>query len=108
MEELLIELFEDLEIELKDEQGYSETLLKSKIKNAVREVKSLRNYPDGYSEELILADMDKLYSKIRARALYDYNKVGSEDESEHDENGTKRSWKSKDALYPIIPFCTVI
>lgn len=108
MEELLEELFEDLKIELESDKGFSEALLKSKIKSAVREVKSLRKYPEYYDDETILSDLESLYSKIRGRALYDYNKIGAEDETSHSENGTRREWKEKDSLYPIIPFSKVI
>lgn len=103
------ELIEDLTIELSlsDEQ-FNPNLLTQKVKNALREVKSARNYPDTYTEEKIASDMEKYYSQARAIALYDYNKIGSDFEESHSENGISYSYSDRDKLFAgIIPLARV-
>lgn len=103
------ELIEDLTIELSitDEQFNSE-LLTQKVRNALREVKSARNYPDTYTDEKIASDMEKYYSQARAIALYDYNKIGYDYEDSHSENGISNSFSDRDKLFAgIIPLARV-
>ncbi len=105
------ELFEDLAVELQaDEEGgiFSETLLKQKIKSAIREVKGKRRYPATYTENMISADMDKYYSNIRNIALYDYNTIGSEGESQHSEDSIQRTMVDRNTLFSgIVPLAVL-
>lgn len=80
--------------------------LSSKIKNAVREIKRIRNYQPHHTKEFIEKDMEAFYSNIRELALYDYNQVGGEGQISHSENGTSRTWKDrKECFNDIAAFC---
>ena len=81
--------------------------LSSKIKNALREVRAKRNYPEHFSDEKIQKDLEKYYSNIRELALYDFNQSGAEGQMSHNENGTNRTWKSRnDCLIGVFAYCS--
>lgn len=107
MESLLNEILEDLGKELELSEGDSKiAALTSKIKNAIREVRLKRNYPEHFTEEQIVKDLQKHYSNIRELALYDFNQVGAEGQTSHNENGTNRTWKSRnDCLIGVFAYC---
>lgn len=111
MEELLKELQTDLEEELSAElhNDADKALLSSKIKGAYREVKLRRNYQEHHTQEYVDKDMEKLYPVIKYLALYDFNLVGGEGQTGHSENGTSRTWRSRDEiLAKVIPFAQVL
>lgn len=98
------EIVEDLKTELSLDPTFNETLLLSKVKNALREVKRARKYPQYYTEEQIQSDMYDYFSNIRNIALYDYNQIGAEYEENHSENSVSRSFVDRDKLFSgIIP-----
>lgn len=103
------EIFADLSAELSvSDENFNETLLLSKVRNAMREVKRARNYPKSYTDEQIEANMYDYFSNIRNIALYDYNQIGAEFEESHSENSVSRSWKDRDKLFcGICPFVRV-
>lgn len=106
MESLIKEILEDLTIELELEKASDVAILSSKVKNAYREVKRVRNYQPSHSQEFIDSDMENFYSNIRDLALYDYNQVGAEFQSNHSENGYNRSWiDRKECMSGIVAFC---
>ena len=107
MESLLNEILEDLGNELELSEGDSKiAALTSKIKNAIREVRLKRNYPEHFTEEQIVKDLQKHYSNIRELALYDFNQVGAEGQTSHNENGTNRTWKSRnECLIGVFAYC---
>lgn len=111
VDNLAEELFEDLKTELlEDEEGgeFSETLLKQKVKNAIREVKSKRNYPSGYTDGMVANDLDRYYSNMRNIALYDYNTIGYEGESQHGEDSIQRTMVDRSTLFSgIVPLATI-
>ena len=97
-------LLADLTEELNNEPTFDSVALKAKIKNVVREVKGLRKYPSTYTEEQIENDLNSYYSNMRNIALYDYNMIGAEWESNHNENGISRSFVDRKSLfYGIMP-----
>ena len=108
-DELLNEIFDNLKNEILADEAQadilSETLLRTKISSAYREVKRARNYPRTYSEALIEEDMENYYSNIEAIARYDYNSSGSEGMSSYSSDGTAIQYKDRDKLfagvYPI-------
>lgn len=104
------EIFADLSAELSvSDENFNETLLLSKIRNAMREVKRARNYPKSYTDNQIEADMYDYFSNIRNIALYDYNQIEAEFEESHSENSISRSWKDRDKLFcGICPFVRVL
>lgn len=104
------EIFADLSAELSvSDENFNETLLLSKVRNAMREVKRARNYPKSYTDRQIEADMYDYFSNIRNIALYDYNQIGSEFEKGHSENSVNRTWSDRTSLFNgICPFVRVI
>ncbi|MEI1255987.1 hypothetical protein V8Q34_14685 [Blautia sp. JLR.GB0024] len=109
MELLLNEILTDLTTELSLTESSDIAILKSKVKNSIREVKRTRNYLSHHTEEFIWKDMERYYSNIRELALYDYNQIGAEGQLSMNENGVSRSWKDrKECLMGIVPFVSGI
>ena len=80
--------------------------LSSKIKNALREVRGKRNFPEYFTDAQIAKDLEKHYSNIRELALYDFNQFGAEGQTSHNENGTNRTWKTRnDCLIGVFAYC---
>ena len=53
---------------------------------------------------MIDEDMAQFYSTIRDVALYDYNTVGAEFQTSHNENSVSRAWVDRDKLFNrVIP-----
>lgn len=100
-QELIADLTEELKIADKD---FNSTLLSSKVRNALREVKRARKYPVNYSDERIEKDMYDYYSNIRNIALYDYNTIGMEFQDSSSENSVSRTMTDRRKLFSgIIP-----
>lgn len=106
MDLLLDEIVSDLTEELQNESTFNADILRAKVKSAIREVREKRMYQNvSYSETQINADMQNFYSVIRNVALYDYNMLGAEGETSHDENGTARTYVKRSTLFSdVIPF----
>lgn len=106
MEPLIEEILKDLTTELGLTEESDIAVLTSKIKNAIREVRLKRNYPEHFTEEQIVKDLQKHYSNIRELALYDFNQSGAEGQTQHNENGTNRAWKNRnDCLLGVFAYC---
>ena len=98
------ELMNDLKSELECEPTFNGTLLKSKVKNAIKEVERARKYPSYYTGEQIQEDLYRYYSNMRNIALYDYNQIGIEFQESSSENGISRSFMDRNKLFVgIIP-----
>lgn len=99
------EIMADLTAELSiSDENFNETLLLSKVRNALREVKKARKYPVYYTESQIDKDMYNYYSNVRNIALYDYNLIGAEGQESSSENGTSRAYVDRNKLFSgIIP-----
>lgn len=108
--ELQNEIVDDLTVELADDTDFNENMLEIKVKNAIREVKRKRNYPQSYDADMIAADLyNNYYDVIHDIALYEYNRIGAEGQSEHSEDDVRRSWVSKDELLKgVFAFVTVL
>lgn len=105
---LRTELIEDLTIELQNEAGFSETLLESKVKNAIREVVAARQYPDSYTDMYKEKDIDNYYSQIRAIALYDYSKIGAEGQDNYTADGETINYSKRSDLFSgILPIAVM-
>lgn len=109
MDELIKEIYEDLKTEMDISEEPDLSILKIKVKNAYKEVCRARNYPESYEDEFIEEDMERFYSNIRSLALYDYNQVGVEGESSHNDNTGTRTWFSRETyLEGVVAICTLI
>lgn len=94
------EIVSDLTTELEGEDGFNSNILANKVKLAVREVMSKRNYnATTWNDEKILDDLYNFYSVIENVARYDYNQIGVEGEASHSENGISRSYVDRDTLF---------
>lgn len=106
MESLVNEILDSLIIELGLEDASDIAILTCKVKSAYREARFRRNYQSSHSAAFIDNDMQNFYSNIKEAALYDFNQIGAEGQTGHSENGTNRSWKSReDCFYGIVAFC---
>lgn len=102
--ELKNELISDLTKEFEKEPVFSAEVLERKIENAIKEVARARRYPKDYTVEQIKNDVSEYYSNIRNIALFDYNQIGSEGQTSHNENGINRSYIDRNKLFSgIIP-----
>lgn len=100
VEQMMEEIVDDLTEELKNEPDFNAAILKNKVKAAIRELKTKRNYiASNMSESQIDADIQNYYSVILNVARYDYNQIGAEGEISHSENGVQRQYESRDNLW---------
>ena len=105
---MLDEIFENLKEEILADVAqadlFSETLLRSKINSAYRDVVRARRYPKSYTDAQIEEDIADYRSNIEDVARYDYNAVGSEGLSSYAADGTSIHYKDRDKLfYGVIP-----
>lgn len=109
IDDLLEAIVEELTTELSDDTNFNEDILTIKVKNAIREVRRKRNYPLSYTVDMIANDLQNYYDVISQIALYEYNKIGAEGQTEHTEDDVRRSWVSKDELLRgVHAFITVL
>lgn len=93
------EILMDLTSEFCGEENFKQEVLAVKIKLAVREIISKRNYSaTSWNDEKKLEDLYTLYATISNLARFDYNQLGAEGESAHSENGVSRTYVSRDSL----------
>lgn len=98
--ELQNEIVADLTNELSGEDTFNADILTIKVKLAIKDVISRRNYSaSGLTDEDILADLENYYAVITNVARYDYNQIGIEGEVSHSENGVSRSYSKRDSLF---------
>lgn len=103
---MIEEIVEDIRAELEIAEGekFNENLLRSKVKSAYREVKTARKYPAEYSEASVERDMENYYSQVRAIALFDYNQIGAEGQTQYSQDGVSIHYVDRSALfYGVLP-----
>ena len=104
------EIYEELldEIGISDDDTLSQKQLLSKVKDAIREIRTTRDYPDSYTEDKSASDLNRYFSNIKGLARYDYNQIGAEGETSHSGNGESRTWKDRtELLIGVIPLARV-
>lgn len=99
MDELIESIFDDLAAGLSEEVGYNDFDLRAKVRNAAYEVRRTRRYPDTYTEEEIVEDMNRFYTNIRNIALYDYAQIGAEFQSYSGEGAIFRNFTDRNRLF---------
>ena len=92
-------IISELTIELQNETDFNADILALKVRNAYREVKQARNYPKSYTEETISADMENYYSNVKELALYDYNKVGAEGQTQYSADGESIHYVDRNKMF---------
>ena len=107
-EALQTEIVNDLKIELQNEAGFSEELLTSKVKSAIREVAAEKDYPASYSDANKEKDMDKYYSQIKSIAMYDYTKIGAEGQDQYSADGEVIKYSDRKTLFDgVLPIARI-
>lgn len=91
-------LLRDLKIDLEEDCPEDAILLLS-VQRAIRSFKRKRNYPNSFSEEKILNDMENCYDCIYDLTVFKLNKRGNEFEVSHNENGVNQTWCSESEIY---------
>lgn len=93
------EIIAELTIELQGQPTFNAEVLAVKVRDAIREVKTKRNYSaTSYTDTEIEKDLHNYYSVIKKVALYDFAQLGAPFENSHSENSVSRSWVDRDDL----------
>lgn len=93
------EIIADITAELGVLDTFSADVLAVKVKNAIRDVMARRNYAaTSFSPDKILADLNNYYTAIYNLAIYDYNQIGMNGQTAHNENGINRTWVNRDDI----------
>lgn len=103
---MIEEIIEELTTELRETEGerFSETLLRSKVKSAYRAVQTVRKYPKSYTEAMIERDMENYYSQVKDIAMFDFNQIGAEGQTQYSQDGVSVHYVDRDKLfYGILP-----
>lgn len=64
------------------------------VNNSIEVFRTIRNYPDTFTEDMILSDMQKNKSKIAMAVVELDAKEGAEGETVHSENGISRTYNN--------------
>ena len=84
-------------------------LIEQLIKQATEDVKTRRNYPDSYTEEMITEDLKKFEGIIVNLVVYDHSQAGEAFMASYGENGVSRTWKDRDSLFVgVFPFVKML
>jgi len=103
---MIEEIIEELTAELQESEGakFNQTLLRSKVNGAYRAVKTARKYPQSYTEAFIERDMENYYSQVREIAMYDYNSIGAEGQTQYSQDGVSVHYVDRNSLfYGVLP-----
>ena len=105
MDELIQEVYEQLMSDINPTRQGDSSILFVKVKQACREVKEVRNYPDDATEEFIVSDMNHFFPVIYNLAMYDFNIRGAEWQQVVNENGEYRSFIDRHKILgEVTPF----
>lgn len=105
--EMQTAIIEELTIELQNENDFNAALLEVKVKSAIRECQTIRDYPN-YTESQIERDTVKFYSQIKDVALYDYVKIGAEGQDSYVADGESIVYEDRNKLwYGVRPIARV-
>lgn len=84
-------------------------LIEQLIAQATEDVKAIRKYPDGYTEEMIAEDLEQFTGVIINLTVYDHSQAGEAYMASYSENGVSRSWKERDKLFVgVFPIANVL
>lgn len=109
-DELKAEIVEELKIELPTSMTVipPEAVIVLKVKDAIREAIRERNYPEHYTDEMILADLARLYANVKAKGYFKCVTIGGEFQQSVSDNGISRTFSEYERLSNgIIPFARV-
>lgn len=94
------EIIAELTVQLQDEPTFNAEILKIKVNDAYRKVKSRKHYENtSYSAEQIESDLyEKHFQDIKDVAFYNFSIMGAEFQVSHNENGISRAWRTEDEI----------
>lgn len=101
----------ELTAQLNSEQSFNAVALSAKVKLAILDVMGRREYGNShYTDKQILDELGvRYYPTITRLALYDYNQIGAEGQTQHSENSINRSWTERDKiLSDVHPFVKIL
>lgn len=98
IEQIIEELSEELAT-TENGGNFNSVLLESKVRDAYREVKTVRRYPKNMNPESIEEDMEYFYGVVKNVARYDYNQVGSEGQTSYSADGVSIKYVNRDNLF---------
>lgn len=105
MDELMSEILEELKIELDVTEESDIRILSVKLKNAIREVRNAFNFKPYHDEYFIEEQLTKCVTNIKRLTIYDYAKVGAENESSHSEKNIDRVYEDRRRCFSgIVPY----
>lgn len=105
MEELMSEIIEELKIEMNIDEESDVRILAMKTKSAIREVRMAFNFKEYHTEEFIQSELMKHIQNIKNLVMYDYAKIGAENESSHSEKNINRVYESRRSCFKgIVPY----
>lgn len=100
------EILESLETLLGVTKEGDIAILTEILNDAIAEIKEARHYPSEMSASDIEADMLKYITNIKKLSKYDYNQVGAELQTSHNENGVNRSYSDRRKCFDgVVPYC---
>ena len=100
------EILESLETLLGVTKEGDIAILTEILNDAIAEIKEARHYPSEMSASDIEADMLKYITNIKKLSKYDYNQVGAELQTTHNENGVNRSYSDRRKCFDgVVPYC---
>jgi outer membrane PBP1 activator LpoA protein len=106
--EMRAEIISELTTELQNETDFDAVLLEAKVDNAIREVQTARNYPSHYVDLQIENDTVRFFSQIKAIALFDYNQIGAEGQTQYSADGESIHYVDRNKLfYGIVPLARI-
>ena len=114
MEELEQELFDLTKnyFDLMDEE-ISDEFLMSLVRSIIDYYKTMRNYPESYTDEAIETDALRYFKNRKNNIAMDiipemYGRIGAEGLSMLTDNGITRMWKNSTILHDVTPLCEVV
>lgn len=95
------EIINELTTELETTEGdrFNPSLLESKVNSAYRDIKAAKKFPQSYDEATIEREMEKYYSNVLGLALYRYNKIGAEGQTQFSEDGVSIHYEDESVFY---------
>ena len=89
----------ELTIELQNETDFDADLLEVKVASAIRECKTIRDYPASYSDSRIEKDLVRFFSQIKDVSMYDYSKMGAEGQDSYSADGESIYYEDRNKLW---------
>lgn len=98
--DLMPEILDELIVELGIEESDADIkILKVKLKNAIREVKTAVGYNERHTAEFIENDIQNYIGNIKMLAMYDFGISGAEGQKTHNEKNIGRTWTSRSECF---------